>query len=118
MFLIHPDDKDLPAEQQRSWTWSKALDELERVRANPTLDFVTTASANAGVANTMAPSFADLIIELDMPGALGMVAGPPPANVEVDIRPIPSLRHDRNWRRDVRQGGFHQGIFDELEKYY
>ena len=116
--LIHPEDKDLPAEQQRSWTWSKAMDDLERVRANPTLDFVTTASANAGAANTMAQSFADLIIELDMPGALGMVAGPPPADVEVDIKPIPSLRHDRNWRRDVRQGGFHQGIFDELEKYY
>jgi len=116
--LFDPADADKPREERRHWTWEHALDQLERVRRNPTLEFVTDLSGNAELGGSVASPAQGLIIELDMPGALGMIAGPPPASVEVDVQPIPSLRHDRNWRHDVRHGGFHGGVFDELDRFY
>jgi hypothetical protein len=53
-----------------------------------------------------------------MPGAPGMSAGPPPPGVRVDFEPIPSLRHDRNWRASVRGRGWHGGILDGLDRFY
>lgn len=116
--LFDPTDIDKPREEQRHWTWKHALEQLERVRQNPTLEFVTDISASSDMTGSDATSSQGLVIELDMPGALGMIAGPPPANFEVDIRPIPSLRHDRSWRHDVKHGGFHGGVFDEFDRFY
>ena len=100
-----------------NWTWTEVLDELEAVRENPTLEFVTGPNASG---DSVFGTGADpgLIIELDMPGSLGMLAGPPPAGVSVDIAEIPSLRHDRNWRSSVKQRGFHEGIFDGFDRFY
>ena len=56
--------------------------------------------------------------ELDMPGALGLTAGPPPDGVDVDIEEIPSLRHDRKWRASVKDGPFHQGVLNKLGGFY
>jgi 5-methylthioadenosine/S-adenosylhomocysteine deaminase len=116
--LFKPADPDTPPEAWQHWTWNHALEALETVRENPTLEFVTAISATADFGGGDAASPPGLIIELDMPGALGMVAGPPPADVRVDIREIPSLRHDRNWRQDVRHGGFHDGVFNDFDRFY
>jgi cytosine/adenosine deaminase-related metal-dependent hydrolase len=115
--LKDPIDEDKPFDERRPWSWKKVLAQLEWVRQHPTLEWVKRLTASAtGVA---APeSRRRLIIELDMPGALGMVAGPPPAGKLVDIAPIPSLRHDRNWRREVKGRGFHQGVFNDLDRFY
>ena len=58
------------------------------------------------------------IIELDMPGSPGVVAGPLSDDVDVVIDPIPSLRHDRRWRRAVKAHWFHNGVLDRLDDFY
>jgi hypothetical protein len=117
MVLKDPVDEDKPFDDRRPWSWKKVMEQLDRVRQNPTLEFVH--SLNASAAGVSAPgSNQRLIIELDMPGAPGMVAGPPPAGKLVDIAPISSLRHDRRWRREVKGRGFHQGVFDDLDRFY
>jgi hypothetical protein len=115
--LTDPADEDPHPGKRRAWIWKKVLEQLERVRRNPVLEFVTGFKASADGAK--APGTCQgLIIELDMPGALGMVAGPPPAGKVVDIAPIPSLRHDRGWRGEVKGRGFHHGVFDDLDRFY
>lgn len=118
IMLIDPADEDKPPEEQRSWTWSRAIERLEIVRENPTLEFITGPSAIGAMREGDPLTVHDLLIELDMPGAPGMTAGPPPAGVKVEIQPIPSLLHDRNWRRDVKNGGFHGGVFDGFDRFY
>ncbi len=118
IMLVDPADEDKPPEEKRSWTWGKAMDQLELVRANPTLEFVTRSSVTSAAREDNSFTIPDLIIELDMPGSIGMIAGPPPAGVHVDIQSIPSLRHDQNWRRDVISKGFHDGVFDDFKRFY
>jgi len=115
--LTDPADEDPHPGKRRAWIWKKVLEQLERVRRNPVLEFVTGFKASADGAKAPGTS-QGLIIELDMPGALGMVAGPPPAGKVVDIAPIPSLRHDRGWRGEVKGRGFHHGVFDDLDRFY
>ena len=76
VILLDPADKARPRSEQRSWTWRKAMDQLELVRKNPTLDFVNGRSASGLAAPAPPFTDSDLLIELDMPGALGMLAGP------------------------------------------
>jgi 5-methylthioadenosine/S-adenosylhomocysteine deaminase len=115
--LFKPTEQDTPPEAWKHWTWNHALEALDQIRDNPTLEFVNGLAASAGTDGEDAQT-QGLIIELDMPGALGMVAGPPPADVRVEIESMPSLRHDRNWRHDVRHGGFHEGVFNLFDRFY
>lgn len=122
--LINPADKD--QDHPRPWTWNKTLKALDEVRADPigTVDRASTAMAAIGGAmpvdlpEAMGAVDDPLVLDLDMPGGLGMVAGPPPPGVEVDIPKMPSLRHDRPWRASVKDRGFHDGLLDELDRFY
>ena len=120
--LIDPEDEELPLDQQRSWTWQEALDRLDDVRADP-VAAVDAASAPRGdgrrVPSALGPDDNPLILELDMPGAVGVRAGPPPEGFVVNIPKFPSLRHDRNWRSDVKNlDSFHGGVLDDLDDFY
>ena len=122
IMLINPEDKDAPEKNRRSWTWSKALKRLDRVRVDP-IGAVDAANSPIGsrsrIPSALGPDNDPLLLELDMPGALGMAAGPPPPGVVVDIPKAPSLRHDRNWRSDVKKlVAFHNGVLDALDDYY
>lgn len=119
--LLDPKDIDRPPEDQESWTWKEVLDRLDSVRADPAAAMEAANAPNAAmgrIPSAMGPDDNPLLLELDMPGALGMAAGPPPAGVEVQIEEIPSLRHDRNWRSAVKDGPFHQGVLDKLDGFY
>jgi cytosine/adenosine deaminase-related metal-dependent hydrolase len=119
--LIDPKDADKPPGERSAWTWSKALDRLEAVRDDPigAVEAADAPSALAGrIPSAVGPAKRPLLLELDMPGAPGMSAGPPPPGVRVDFEPIPSLRHDRNWRASVRGRGWHGGILDGLDRFY
>jgi cytosine/adenosine deaminase-related metal-dependent hydrolase len=118
--LINPADKDQP--DPRSWTWSKALAALDAVRADPVGAVETASIAMAAVGGAVPEAVGaagdPLVLDLDMPGGLGLVAGPPPDGVVVDIPKMPSLRHDRNWRASVKHRGFHGGLLDDLDSFY
>lgn len=121
IMLIDPRDEDKPPEEQSSWTWSKALERLEAVRDDPigTVDAANAPSAFAGrIMSAVGPEGRTLLLELDMPGAPGLTAGPPPAGFRVEFEPIPSLRHDTTWRASVKNRGFHDGILDDLDRFY
>lgn len=121
IMLIDPKDQNKPPEEQHSWTWGRALDRLDTVRADPiaAVDAANALSAEEGrIPSAMGPDEDPLLLELDMPGALGVTAGPPPEGVVVDIPPIPSLRHDRPWRASIKNRGFHRGILDGLDEFY
>ena len=121
IMLLDPKDIDRPPEDQESWTWKEVLDRLDSVRADPAAAMEAANAPNAAmgrIPSAMGPDDNPLLLELDMPGALGMAAGPPPAGVEVQIEEIPSLRHDRNWRSAVKDGPFHQGVLDKLDGFY
>ena len=121
IMLIDPKDADKPPQDQDSWTWGECLDRLDAVRADPeaAVEAANAPSAAMGrIPSSMGPDDDPLLIELDMPGAPGAVAGPPPDGVKVEIEKIPSLRHDRNWRASVKDGPFHEGVLDELDGYY
>ncbi|MQA92800.1 MAG: hypothetical protein GEU90_21690 [Gemmatimonas sp.] len=121
VILIDPKDEHEPPEEQAIWTYEKVLDHLDAVRNDP---IGTVVAANAPSAATgripsaVGPDDDPLVLELDMPGGLGMVAGPPPDGVVVQFDRIPSLRHDRNWRASVKPGPFHNGILDRLDAFY
>ncbi len=117
--LINAADKDLPS--PRSWTWSKTLAQLHAVRDDPIGAVDNAAMAYAGVAtlpDIVGPGDDPLIIDLDMPGGLGVIAGPPPAGHVTDIPRMPSLRHDRNWRATIKDRGWHEGLLDQLDSFY
>ena len=119
--LIDPKDEDKPPEDQSSWTWSKALERLEAVRDDPigTVAAADAPNALAGrIPSAVGPDDRPLLLELDMPGAPGLTAGPPPEGFRVVFDPIPSLRHDRNWRASVKNRGFHGGLLDHLDTFY
>lgn len=121
IMLIDPKDTDRPPEEQAPWTWNAALARLEQVRADPraALDAARASSTAEGrIPSAMGPDEDPLLLDLDMPGGIGMAAGPPPDDVEVMIDEIPSLRHDRNWRARVKDGPFHQGVLDRLDEFY
>lgn len=121
IMLIDPKDADLPPEDQDSWTWSKALGRLKAVRKDPSAALAAAEAPTAAmgrIPSAMGPDDNPLLLDLDMPGGLGLTAGPPPDGVEVEIDKIPSLRHDRNWRASVKKGPFHEGVLDELDEYY
>jgi hypothetical protein len=121
IMLIDPKDADKPPADQASWTWNKALDRLEAVRADPigAVDAANALNAAAGrIPSAMGPDDDPLLLELDMPGAPGVTAGPPPDGVEVEIEEFPSLRHDRNWRDSLENRAFHQGVLDQLDGFY
>ncbi len=116
--LIDPAEKDHP--YPRSWTWQKTLNALKRVQKEVhTVEAASDLSAIAGrIPGAVGPVSSPLVLDLDMPGSLGMAAGPPPPGVVVDIRPVPSLRHDRNWRATIKKRGFHSGVLDQLDSFY
>lgn len=121
IMLIDPKDEDKPPEEQDSWTWNDALDRLEAVRADPrgALNAARASSETEGrIPSAMGPDEDPLLLDLDMPGGLGMAAGPPPDGVEVTIDDIPSLRHDRNWRARVKKGPFHDGVLYRIREFY
>jgi 5-methylthioadenosine/S-adenosylhomocysteine deaminase len=111
-----------PQQPDHAWTWRAVLDELDRVRADP------DAAIDGGHAMALAalaasqPGYAGpapgLVLELDMPGAPGVVAGPPPPGAEYSVPAAPSLVHDRAWHRSLGGRGFHAGLFDRLAAYY
>jgi hypothetical protein len=119
--LIDPEDEDKPPQHRRAWTWNKVLERLEAVRKDPiaAVDAANAPTAFSGrIASAVGPEGRPLLLELDMPGAPGLTAGPPPAGVRVNFDPIPSLRHDRTWRTSVRGRGFHDGILDAIDHFY
>ena len=115
VFLIDPADKDEPPENQRPWTWDD-LERLEAVRADPIAAADAPTAAERRISSAIGPEGDTLILDLDMPGAPGMAAGPPPPDVRVDIEPFPSLRHDNPWLDSLENRGFHGGLLNGLKR--
>lgn len=121
VILIDPKDENKPPEEQDLWTYQAVLDRLDAVRNDPigTVEAADAPNAAAGrIPSAVGPDDDPLVLELDMPGGLGMVAGPPPDGVVVEFDRIPSLRHDRLWRASVKRGPFHNEILDRLDRFY
>lgn len=121
VILIDPEDENKPIGEQRSWIYQEVLDRLKAVMKDPigAVEAADAPTAAAGrVPSAMGPDDDPLILELDMPGGLGQAAGPPPEGVAVEFDKLPSLRHDRNWRASVKRGPFHNGILDDLDRFY
>jgi 5-methylthioadenosine/S-adenosylhomocysteine deaminase len=111
-----------PQQPEQAWTWRAVLEELERVRADPAAAIsggqaVATAALAAAQPGYTGPP-PGLVLELDMPGAPGVVAGPPPPDAEYSVPAPPSLVHDRAWLRSIAGRGFHAGLLDRLAAYY
>lgn len=109
----------------RSWTWNKTLDQLHAVREDPRGAVDNASMAYAGraeIPEVIGPRDSPLVIDLDMPGGLGVLAGPPPTGHVTDIPRMPSLRHDRNWRASVKKGGLQEGVnrslLNNLKSFY
>ncbi len=120
--LTNPKDENRPVEERRRWFYKNVLEALEAVRENPngTLEATTGSRALADdpVFERSGPEDNPLILELDMAGGLGQAAGKPPDDVKVDIPPIASIRHDRNWRSTLKNRGFHGGLLDRMDDFY
>lgn len=111
-----------PDAAARSWTWSAVVADLNRVAADPDAAIgrghAVAAAALAATEAGQDPAAVGLILELDMPAVAGMVAGPPPPGAQYTVPRVPSLAHDRTWHRHVRNRGFHNGLLDQLTRYY
>jgi len=120
--LTHPEDKDQAIEDRRRWYFKDVVAALKAVVRDPrgSVALLSTPSAiNDPVTTARAgPAIDRLQIELDMPGEFGQAAGKPPDDVEVAIPKIESLRHDRRWRASLTDRGFHNGLLDELDRFY
>ena len=114
--LVDPDDPT------RQWFWSRALDRIDAVRRDPAGAMATGLRALRAVASmdaaTVASAEAPLILELDMPGPGGVQAGPPPDPSSVVVPQPLSLRHDLPWRAEVKRNPFHQGVLDDLDRFF
>jgi 5-methylthioadenosine/S-adenosylhomocysteine deaminase len=120
VFLTNPADKNKPPEERTPWTWDDVLDRLEAVRADPiaTVEAADAPTAAEGrVSSAIGPEGDTLVLDLDMPGAPGVVAGPPPPDVRVDIEPFPSLRHDKPWLASLKNRGFHGGLLNGMRRF-
>ncbi len=114
-----------PADVERTWTWAKVTAELAAVRADP-MQAIANGLAQAYTAydryeRGVPPPPGEqplLVLEPDMPGGTGHVAGPPPPDAVFDMPPLPSIAHDRTWLRSLRQGGYDQGLLAHLEGLY
>ncbi len=114
-----------PSDLDRTWTWTKVVAELATVRADP-MKAIANGMAQAYAAydryeRGVAPPRGEeplLVLEPDMPGGTGHVAGPPPADAVFEVPPLPSVAHDRTWLRSVRQGGYDHGLLAQLEGLY
>ena len=111
-----------PDQPERAWTWRAVLDELEQVRLDPDAAIsggqaMAQAALEASQPGYVGPP-AGLVLELDMPGAPGVVAGPPPPGAEYSVPPAPSLVHDRAWHRTIPGRAFHGAVLDRLAAYY
>ncbi|MPZ19789.1 MAG: amidohydrolase family protein [Luteitalea sp.] len=111
-----------PDDAEQVWTWSSVLGELDEVRADPDAAIdrghrVARAALEASLMNGAAPP-PGLVLELDMPGAPEMFAGPPPPGVEYEVPEPSSLVHDRAWLGSLRERGFHNGVLDRVADYY
>jgi hypothetical protein len=121
IMLIDPKDENKPPEEQTAWSWEDALALLEKVREDPiaAVDAANAPNAIAGrIPSATGPDERPLLLELDMPAAPGVLAGPPPPGFRVNIQPIPSLCHDGNWRASIKDRGFHGGVLDGLDRFY
>lgn len=110
-----------PVDTTSRWYWSRVIDQIDAVRADPAgaMDAGLRAmSAIAGKARADMTFGDPLVLELDMPGRTGVRAGPPPDPASVTVPRAPSLRHDRNWRASIKNRGFHDGILDDLDRFY
>lgn len=111
--LRRPDDPD------RRWTWTNVMRDLADVQADP------VQAIERGL-NAEAAHFDDgpdappppLILESDMPGGPGSVAGPPPPGTVFDAPPIPSIVHDRRWHRSLRNRGWHDSLLDDVGELF
>ncbi len=46
------------------------------------------------------------------------MAGPPPPGQTFVAPPIPSVVHDRDWYRDLRNGGWQGELFDDIDELF
>jgi len=111
--LARPDDPSTP------WSWGDVLARLEAVRTSartvpPAGAAGSRVRGMAGASSVDPDGTPRLDINLDMPGAVGLRAGPPPKGQVVDIPPIAKVYHDPSWLRTVPLGGFHGGALDGL----
>jgi len=117
--LVRPDDPTV------AWTWADIRARLNAVRADAA---TTPPSGPSGTATGVAPEegagTADppgtppLAVELDMPGAPGESAGPPPRGTTVKIPPIEPLHHNDRWLRSIAGRGFHGSVLEGLGAFY
>lgn len=114
-----------PDEPARPWTWADVVSRLEAVRTDAAVNPPTgPAATTRGRARPERAPLGDppatpaLVARLDMPGAPGQAAGPPPRGTTVRIPPIGALHHNRGWLASLRGRGFHGAVLDRLADFY
>lgn len=108
-----------PDRPDRRWTWNRVVAELRDVQQDPvgaiTRGLAAEAAAFAPEASGPPPS---LILESDMPGGPGSVAGPPPPGQQFDSPKLAGVTHDRAWHRSLRNRGWQGALFDDLDELF
>ncbi|MGB5755396.1 MAG: amidohydrolase family protein [Acidimicrobiales bacterium] len=109
-----------PDDPGRRWTWTDVMEELSAVQADP-------VQAIENGLNAEAAHFEDgpdgpaprLILESDMPGGPGSVAGPPPPGTVFQAPEIPGIVHDRAWYASLRSPrGWHDEVLDDIDQLF
>ncbi len=111
-----------PVDERRRWTWTSVRADLERVRSDPhhaiEVGLGQAMAALAGDDEVTAEGQPLLVLEPDMPGGAGQVAGPPPPGAEFSVPPVESLAHDRRWLSSVKDAGYDGALLAELTTVY
>ena len=117
--LRRPDDPEV------RWPWADIRARLNAVRAdaatNPPSGPSGTGTGDApedGAGTGDPPGSPALVVQLDMPGAPGETAGPPPRGTTVKIPPIEPLHHNDRWLASIAGRGFHGGVLEDLAAFY
>ncbi len=110
-----------PDSPKKRWTWTSVMRELADVQADPVLAIENGLNAEAAQFDDRPDGeqpLPRLILESDMPGGPGSVAGPPPPGTVFDAPPLPTIVHDRTWHRSLRGSGWHDHVLDDIDDLF
>lgn len=107
-----------PADGGATWAWSDVVDRLEEVRADPRGSIEQAQARYARWAGRLDQREAPLRIALDMPTGAGPVGGLPKDLGVIVVPPLETLACDQDWLATVPGRGFHDGVLDDLERWY
>jgi cytosine/adenosine deaminase-related metal-dependent hydrolase len=106
-----------PGDPGTAWHWDDVVGRMEEVRADPRKAIEDAQSAMAD-ASRHPDREQPLRLALDMPTGLAPVGGLPHDLGDVVIPELESLVHDDAWLDSVAGHGFHDGLLDDLARFY